>query len=154
MARHLYHVVNALAPADNAFAGTVETKVINLKNFAHVSFLVVCGAGATGTAQITVEACSDTTPTETVAIPFYFQECVAGDTFGTFQQSAATGFTTAAAADKVYKVEVDDQFLAQSGFNYVRLKSTEVVAGTIIGTVVAILTEARFESEVFDSALV
>jgi len=110
--------------------------------------------GAVGTATITVEACSDTTPTTTTAIPFYFQECVVGDTFGPIQAAPAAGFTTAAASNKMYKVEVDDQSLASTGYGYIRLKSTEVVVGAILGSVIAILTDGRFESEIFDSAIV
>lgn len=150
----LYHVVNALPPVDNAFAGVVSTHAINMKNWQHVSFLVQCGAGAVGTAQITVEACSDAVPTVTVPIAFFYQECIAGDTFGPIKWTDATGFTTAAASDKVYKVEVDDQFLAGSGYGYVRLKSTEVVVGAITGGVVAVLTDGRFESEIPDTVLV
>lgn len=153
--RELYHVVNALPPIDNAFAGTVVTNVINMKNWGHVSFLIQCGAGAVGQSQITVEACSDTVPTSTVAIPFYYQECIAGDTFGPILKTVdATGFETSAVSDKIYKVEVDNQMLASTGYNYVRLKSIEKVAGAITGGIIAILTEGRFISEIPDSVLV
>lgn len=148
--KQLYHVVNALAPAVNAFAGTVETVPINLANWDHASFILQCGAGATGTAQITVEAFSDATATSTQSIPFYYQECVASDTFGPIQHAPAGGFTTAAAADKVYKIEVDADALHDSGFdyNYVRVKSTEKVADPVAGGIVAILTGGRFSAEV------
>jgi hypothetical protein len=153
--RELYHVVNALPPLDNAFAGSVATVPINMKNWGHCSFLIQCGAGAVGQAQITVEACSDVTPTTTVAIPFYYQECIAGDTFGPITQTAdATGFETSAAADKMYKVEVDNEMLASTGYNYVRLKSVEKVVGAITGSVIAVLKEGRFESEIPTSVLV
>jgi hypothetical protein len=153
--RELYHVVNALPPVDNAFAGTVATDIINMKNWGHCSFLMQCGAGAEGQAQITVEACSDTTPTNTEPIPFYYQECVAGDIFGPIIQTVdATGFETSAAADKIYKIEVDNEMLASTGYNYVRLKSVEKVVGAITGGVLAVLTEGRFISEISDSAIV
>ncbi|SNX54874.1 hypothetical protein [Thermoanaerobacterium sp. RBIITD] len=67
-----YHVVNALSPAADAFAGTVFTDVINLRNWEYVSFLIQCGAGVVGTSTITVEACDDTPPTNTGAIPFTY----------------------------------------------------------------------------------
>lgn len=149
-----YHVVNALPPVANAFAGVVSTDVINMKNWQHASFLLHCGAGAVGTAKITVEACDDVVPTNTVPISFFYQECIVGDTFGPIKWADATGFTTAAAADKVYKVEVDDSFLAGTGYGYVRLKSSEVVADPITGGVVCVLTDGRFESEVPDTVLV
>ena len=149
-----YHVVNALPPAADAFAGTVVTDVINLKNWQHVSFLVQCGAGAVGTSTITVEACDDTTPTNTESIPFTYQECVLNDTLGEVKQAEASGFTTAAAANKMYKIEVDAQALAKSGYSYVRLKSVEVVDDPVVGGVIAVLTGGRYVQEVNDSVLV
>jgi len=150
----LYHVANVLPPASNAFAGVVPTPPVSMRGWQHVSFLVQCGAGAVGTAQITVEACDNTTPSNTKPIEFFYQECVAGDTFGPIIKAPVTGFTTAAAANKVYKVEVDDGFLAGSGYGYVRIKSTEVVVGAISGGIIAVLTDGRFESEVPDTVLV
>jgi hypothetical protein len=151
----LYHIVNALAPVAGAFTGTAQTNPINMNKWGHCSFIVQCGAGAVGTAKITVEACSDTVPTTTIAIPFYYQECIAGDTFGPIIKTADnTGFITSAAANKMYKVEVDDEMLASTGYNYVRLKSVEQTVGAITGGVLAILNEGRIQSEIPDSAIV
>ena len=154
MIDHLNHVVNALAPAANAFAGTVTTKVINMKNYGGACFVVQGGAGAVGTATITVEACSDITPSATTAIGFFYQECLATDVFGPIIQASAAGFTTTAAANKVYKIYVTDESLASTGYAYVRLKSVEVVVGAIAGGVVAVLTDARFEQEIPDTVVV
>jgi len=151
----LYHVVNALIPVAGAFTGTVNTVPINLKNYQHVSFLMVCGAGAVGTATITVEACDDAVPTNKTAIPFFYQECVATDIFGAVIKTAdATGFLTSAAANKMYKIEVDDQMLAGTGFGYVRIKSVESTVGAVTGCIVAVLTEGRYQSETVPTALV
>lgn len=150
----LYHVVNALPPAANAFAGVSHSAPVNLSGWDHASFIVSCGTGATGTAQITVEACKDTTPTVTQAIAFYYQECVSGDTFGPIQKAAASGFATSAAANKVYKIEVDSDMLDDAGYNYVRITSTETVVGAINGGILAVFTHGRFNSEVPASAIV
>ena len=150
----LNHVVNVLSPAANVFAGAVPTKVINMKNWDCACFIVQCGVGAAGTATITIEACSDATPTLTTAIPFFYQECVTGDTYGPITQAPATGFTTAAASNKIYKVFVLNQSLATTGYGYARLKSTEVVVGAIAGGVVAVLSKGRFVNEVPDTVLV
>jgi len=149
----LNHVVNALAPAANVFAGTVSTAVINMKNYGAACFIVQCGVGAVGTATVTIEACSDATPTLTTAIPFFYQACVSGDTYGPIIQAPAAGFTTAAASNKVYKIFVEDEFLASTGYGYIRLKSAEVVVGAIAGSVVCVLTDGRFESEIPDTVL-
>lgn len=64
------------------------------------------------------------------------------------------GFLTAAAAGKVYKIEVDSSRLASTGYNYLRLKSSESVVGAVTGSVIAILKEGRFVGEVSDTVLV
>ncbi|MFA6308623.1 MAG: hypothetical protein WC677_02610 [Clostridia bacterium] len=152
--KDLYHVVNALVPVADAFAGTVQTAPIHMKNWQHASFLITCGAGAVGTSTITVEACDTIVPGNVKAIPFSYQECVSGDTFGEIKQANDAGFATAAAANKIYKIEVDEQMLASTGYGYVRVKAVEVVNDPVTGGIVAVLTGGRFESEVPATAIV
>ena len=151
----LYHIVNSLPPIANAFGGTVVTPPINMKNWKHCSFLIQCGVGAVGTARITVEACDNIAASNTIAIPFYYQECIAADIFGPITRTAdLSGFLTAATSNKVYKVEVDDAMLSSTGYGYIRVKSAEQAVGVIAGGVIAVLTEGRFESEIPDTVLV
>ena len=152
--KNLYHTVNLIPPVSNAFGGVVVTPPINMKNWGHVSFLLHGGVGAVGTAQVTIEACSDTVPTSTTPIGFFYQECINADTFGPITQAPITGLTTSAANNKIYKIEVDGLFLASTGFGYVRLKSNETVVGSIVGSITAVLTEGRFVSEIPTSVLV
>ena len=152
--RNLYHTVNLIPPVTNAFAGLVVTPPINMKNWGHVSFLLHGGVGAVGTAQVTIEACSDITPTSVTPIGFFYQECINGDTFGPIIQAPIAGFSTSAANNKTYKIEVDSNFLANTGYGYLRLKSTETVVGSIVGSVTAVLTEGRFVNEVLSTVLV
>ena len=150
----LYHTVNLIPPVTNAFGGLVVTPPINMKNWGHVSFLLHGGVGAVGTAQVTIEACSDITPTSVTPIGFFYQECINGDNFGPIIQAPVTGFATSAANNKIYKIEVDSNFLSNTGYGYVRLKSNETVVGSIIGSVTAVLTEGRFVSEIIATVLV
>lgn len=150
----LYHTVNLIPPVANAFGGVVVTPPINMKSWGHASFLLHGGVGAVGTAQVTIEACFDITPTNVTPIGFFYQECINGDTFGPIIQAPVTGFTTSAASNKIYKIEVDGISLASTGFGYVRLKSTENVVGSIVGSVTAVLTEGRFVSEILATVLV
>ena len=150
----LYHTVNLIPPVANAFGGLVVTPPINIKNWGHVSFLLHGGVGAVGTAQVTIEACSDTVPNSTTPVGFFYQECINGDIFGPIIQAPVTGFSTSAASNKIYKIEVDSNFLASTGYGYVRLKSNETVVGSIVGSVTAVLTEGRFVSEIIATVLV
>lgn len=152
--KNFYHIVNALVPVADAFSGTVYSDVISMKDWNHISFAVQCGAGATGTSTITVEACDDVTPTTVSAIPFKYQACVSGDTFGALTDAAATGFTTTAVANKMYKIEVDSSALAALGYGYIRLKAVEVVDSPVLGGILAVLTEPRYGKEIADTAIV
>ena len=152
--KNLYHTVNLIPPVANAFGGLVVTPPINMKNWGHVSFLLHGGVGAVGTAQVTIEACSDTVPTTVTPIGFFYQECINGDIFGPIIQAPLAGFATLAASNKMYKIEVDSSFLASTGYGYVRLKSNETVVGSIVGSITAVLTEGRFVNEVLATVLI
>lgn len=151
---NLYHVVNALVPVADAFAGTKYTDIINMKNFEHITFIIQGGAEATGTSTITVEACDDVSASNVLAIPFVYQGCITGDTFGARTKATDAGFATAAAANKMYKIDVDAEALVASGYGFIRLKAVEVVNDPVTCSVIAILTEAKYENGVFDTAIV
>lgn len=123
--------------------GNPASDVINMTNWGRCTFIVQKGSGAVGTATITVESCDDATPTTATAIPFYYRKISSGDTCGDWTFCAATGLTTAAAADIMYEITVDDTWL--SGTNkYVRLQFTEVDSTAQDGSFTALLTEPRF----------
>jgi len=149
-----YHVVNALVPVADAFAGTKYTTAINMEAFHHVSFIIQTGVGATGTSTITILASDDISRTNTTAIPFHYQECTSGDTFGATTAVENTGFTTTAGSNKMYKIEVDNQALASTGYGYIVLKAVEVVASPVLGGILAVLSEPRYGNDVFATAIV
>ena len=152
--KKLYHIGNALAPVANAFAGTVYTDIFNMKDNEHVSFIIQKGIGAVGTSTITIEACDDVAGTNVVAIPFNYQACVSGDTFGAMTKVAATGFVTTAGSNQMYKIEADVDLLGASGYSYVRLKAVEVVAAAVTGGILAIFNEQKFEQEIPGTTIV
>jgi hypothetical protein len=55
-----------------------------------------------------------------------------------------SGFTITAGENKTYVIEVDSQALAKLEYKYIRIKSVEVVDGPVEGSIVAILTGARY----------
>jgi hypothetical protein len=153
--KQLNHIVNALPPVADAFAGTVYSDIINMKNWNHIQFIVQRGAAAgAGTAVLTVEACDDVSGSNVVALPFTYQVCTSGDTFGAITKAAAAGFTAVAGANAMFKVDVDAAEMGSTGYNYIRLKSVEGTDAAYVGNILAVLTEARFEQEIPDSAIV
>jgi len=138
------HVEIGLAPVADAFAGTVYSDVFSLKNHNRIRFLIVKGAGATGTSTVTVEACDDFTPTNVAAVPFRYRRCVATQAPGALQTATTTGFVTTAGGGEVYEVEVNAAALVAAGYPNVRLKMVEVVDSPVLGGIVAELLEPRF----------
>lgn len=128
-------------------SGNPATDVINMSNWRRIIFIIAKGAGAVGTATITIESCDDVTPTTATAIQFYYRKSVgATDTFTAWAINAAsgatTGVTTTAGADQVYEFTVTDDMLSGSD-KYVRLKVTQVDVTATKGAIVAILCEPR-----------
>ena len=138
------HFVNGLVPVADAFAGTAATDVVNMENFSHVTFVMQLGVGTTGTSTITVEACDDTTPTNTSAVAFYYREVTTGDTTSAPTACASTGFTTTAGSNKLVIVECNDDMLSASEYGYVRMKMVEVANDPVLGGVLIILSGSRY----------
>lgn len=140
-----------LAPAADRFASNPATSTVKLALFAHATFLVLEGAGGTGTATIEVEACSAADGSGAEAIPFRYRISTdAGATFGALEAATASGVTPAAGANKVTAVEVRARELPE-GKPWVRLQLTEVVDSPVAGTVLAVLSEPRYAEDVMPS---
>jgi hypothetical protein len=153
-ALHTRHYVKGLDPVADAFAGTVYSDVVNLKNWRVCTFLIHIGVGATGTSTFTVEACDDTVPTNVSAVPFVYREVTTGDTPGTLTKAAAAGFTSTAGSSKLIEISVESEALAASGYGYVRLKAVEVVDSAVLGGILIELSQPRFAAEPNPSAIV
>ena len=147
-------LIKGLDPVADAFAGTVYSDIISMKNHNHAQFIIYKGAGATGTSTVTVEACSTNAAAATSAIPFNYQVIATGDTEGAYTACANTGFVTNAAASELYKIEVDAEALLASGYEYVRLKMVESANDPVLGGILAILSEPRYDQAVQDTAIV
>lgn len=140
------HLVTGLAPVADAFAGaTVNSDVINVENYGHVSFLIWKAVGAVGTSTVTVEACDNTTPSTTTAIPFkYARKQDSDDTWGAVTDATAAGFATTAGSNEMYLIEVDVADIAEQGCGYVRLDMAEVADAAVLGGILVILSEPRY----------
>lgn len=138
------HFELGLAPVADAFAGTVNSDVVSMKNHNRVRFVIVKGAGATGTSTITIEACDDVVPTTQSAVPFRYRRTVAGSAPGAWAAATATGFVTTAGASEMYECEVAAEALAASGYGYVRLHAVEVANDPVLGGIVIEMLEAVF----------
>lgn len=125
-----------IAANEDMFNGDPATDVLSMKNADEIHFLIAKNAGATGTATITVESCDDTTPSNTTAVAFQYRAQTTIDTWGAWQDAAATGFTTTAGADQLYQVRITQNGLSSTDA-FVRLKATEVVDSACDGAIIA-----------------
>lgn len=144
--------IKGIDPVANAFAGTVSSDVVDMADFERIVFVRYDGVGTTGTSTVTVEACSDTTPSATTAIPFSYRQILSGDTEGTLTNATSAGFTTTAGSSKIVIAEVRHDALASTGYRYVRAKFTEVAAAAVLGGVL-IFGEKRVQRSVSASAI-
>lgn len=129
--------ITGLDPVADALAGTVASDVIDMSAFSRIVFLLHQGVGATGTSTLTVEACDDTTPSNTTAIPFHYRTDHVGDE-GAFAAAAAAGFNTTAGSGKIVAVEVREDALAATGYRYVRLRAVEVVDSPVLAGILVV----------------
>lgn len=140
----LGHVEFGLEPAADSLSGTVYSDVLSMKNHGRVRFILVKGAGGTGTSTITVEACDDTTPSNTSAVPFRYRNTVAGSDPGSITVATSSGFTTSAQGSELYEIEVDVEKLLSDGYGYVRLKAVESADDPVLAGIVALMERPRF----------
>lgn len=150
------HVVNALpavADLDDLFNGNATTDVISLANYDKATFILQKGAGATGSAVITMESCDTAVPGTATAIPFAYRACTSGDTFGDIGTAVAAGYTTTVGADQVYMFEVNSSELSGTD-KYVRLVATESANSPVSACITCVLSGPRYTGAGTPTAIV
>lgn len=142
-----FKVVAGLAPSVDRYDTSPTTICVSLRIFQRALFILrqkTAGTN-TGTATITMEACSDKTGTGATAIPFdyYKNEAVAtSDAYGALISATASGFVTTANKDAIYAVEVRASDLPR-GKPFLRMKLTETVNDPVAGDVIVIMGEGQ-----------
>lgn len=138
------HVELGLAPAADSLSGTVSTDILSMKNHGRVRFIILKGAGGTGTSVITVEACDDVSASNSSAVAFRYRNTVAGSDPGDITVATSSGFTTSTQANEIYEVEVDAEKLLSDGYEFVRLKATEDTDNPELAGIIALMELPRF----------
>lgn len=148
------HIVQGIVPAADRFAGGTNSDVVSLKDYNRVTWLIITGAiEDTGISNlVTVDACDDSTPSNTTAVPFYrrsLQWSTSADTWGALTLVSASGYNftsnnTVANAVHLITVTADMLNSAAQGYEYARLTIAETANKTITAAVLCILDEARY----------
>lgn len=138
------HPSTVVAACEDMMDTTTASDVISMKNAQTAVFLIIQCANAGGASKVTVNACSDTTPTTTEACSFSYRMITAADTHGDVTGATTTGFTTSTGANIVYYIEVDRQDLISSGYEYVQLATSETTNAAVDGAITCFLTNLRY----------
>ena len=142
-----------IAPvADYGDAG-VSSDVINMENYNKCMFITQRGVGTTGTGVLTIEACDDTTPSNTTAIPYRYREVSTADVNGTLTEAAAAGYTVTVGSNIIVAVEVDAVEVQKAGYSYVRLTMTESANDPVLAGVLVVLAEPRYNPNDADATV-
>jgi hypothetical protein len=158
------HIVPALIPVADAFAGGVTLEAVSLRDYNRATLIIHTGAREdTGISNIvTVEACSDASGTVATAMAFRSRAQLYSttvDTWSALTARAATGYNFAAAhtaANVVWFLEVtaDEVAAAQAGAMFVRALVAETANKTITASGLWILSEPRYPGALPQTAIV
>lgn len=156
------HAVLAMPFIADSYTGGRSGQVISMKGCDHITFMIEEGAGGTGTATITVDACDDFVPTNPTAMAFRYkvmQTASGGDTWSTYTWATASGYATVAGANKQIAIDIDAAELETMAnangraFPNIRLSFAAGTAGACVGGAVAILSRTRYKQDVPPTAL-
>ena len=123
---------------------------VNMGKYGHATFVVTQGVGATGSATITMEACTTAAGGSPTAIPFSYRLCTTTDTWGAIVTVANTGVVFGAASNQMLVVEVEAVELTavQPTKPYLRLKATVSDATAVDAGCIIVLSEASYQQDV------
>jgi hypothetical protein len=142
------HWIKGIDPVADGFSGTVYTDVFEAAGLGAM-FLVYVGVntGGTGSSTLTVQACSNTTPSARTALPFYYRTSTTGDTWGDWTAATTSGFATTAGSSQMYEIRVPADVIATSGYKYVQLKAVEAVDDPVVVSVLCGVYGLRFAEQ-------
>lgn len=151
------HVLQGSVPVSAAM--NANSQVVNLTNYQSCSFIIIKGAGAVGTATITVDACDNLTPSNTAKAPFKYRRCIGGgiatDAWGALtDRTAVQNFVTTAAANDMYEIVVDPADIGNvvvnslRGNRFVRLSIAQVDATAVLWSVLVVLSNPKYAQDV------
>ena len=145
------HPVHILPPQD--VSGGVNSDVFSMGKYSHASIIVTGGSTNADAGNVTVEECSNFTPSASTAIAFnYFAETTAaGDTLSAKMAATAAGIDVSGNDNIMYVIEIDASQLTD-GYPCLRV-CWSACGGATLGQAVAILSGARYGSDQSDTAI-
>lgn len=140
------HIVNVLPPVD-INGGAVGDR-FHMRNHGHATIIVQVGVSAAAFTKILVKECNAASggTANAIAYSLYGEETAAGDTLGAREAIAAAGKTPAAADGIFYVIELDASQLTED-YHWVEVELTNASGNSVLASVVAILSGARYQED-------
>lgn len=138
------HIIPILPPQD--INGGKNTDVFSMKDASHVTIIIKMGStGASST--ITVEECSNFTPSAYTAIAFKYAACTtdSSDVLGSLTDVANTGFASSTNDNIFYVIEIDSEQLSD-GYPNLRVCFSNPSA-SVLTDVTAILSGLSYAGD-------
>jgi hypothetical protein len=140
------HVIQAMLPVDNAFAGVKTTDWINAGLYGEIAFIISKGAGG-GSSAFVIQRARDANGTDAEAIGFRYSRLknppVPGDVPQPPQNATARGLAAQVGPNDTWLISVNNTIGTKP---WVRLVMKEIVAEPVFGSVVALAFKGRFGS--------
>lgn len=153
-----HHIVPALVPVADAFAGGVTTEAVSLANYRRATLVIMTGAREdTGISNlVTIDACTTAAGGTTAPVAFSWRAqrySTTVDTWSELTAAASTGYNFAVnntAANVVWFIEVDvaDVIAAVPNARFVRGAIAETANKTITAAAFWILSEPRYPQSI------
>ena len=139
------HPITLITPSADAFAGTVTSNVVNMRDNTHLTAYLYRGATASGTSTITCQSSATSAGSSATAIPFRRREGTVStqDGYGDEVNVTSAGYTTTAEKDNIIDVIEINASDMDGTDGYVSIKSVEVVDHPITGGIIGILSGSR-----------
>lgn len=127
-----FQFIKGLDPIADAHNGAPGGDVIDMAPFSRIVAFMYRGVATGGTAAptYTVEACDDTTPSNTSAVAFHYRK-----SYGAVTAATSTGFQATAGSGAIDVLEIREDALAASGYRYVRVKVAETVNDPVVACI-------------------
>jgi hypothetical protein len=137
------HVVNALEPVD--IGGAAKTSdYINLKNAAHITFIVQFGVITNAPTVQIKKAKSDGGSLTAIAFDYYQETTADGDTLADRATATTAGVTLSTDNNQMLVIEIDAAEL-EEGYDWIALVTDNAAACLI--SAVAVLSGYRYQKE-------
>ena len=139
-------IVSLLGPSADYNGSALTSDAVSLANYGCLTILLAHKGGTTGKSTITLNASTDASQGGAEAIPFRYRRKTTGASavWGAISAATTAGIDTVPAEDTIIEIEVRSSDLPEGKY-FVSLHGAEAVNDPVVGCVIAILSDSRYQ---------